>query len=138
MKLTKKYLDELTFELNGAAIEVHKNLRPGLLESIYHRCLKYELMTRNISFASELVVPVEYKDMDMDADLRCDLFVEKALVVELKAIEHTLPVHEAVLMTYMKLLKAPKGIMYNFHSSILIKGGQKTFVNDLYRVLPNS
>jgi GxxExxY protein len=137
MQQTKKYLDELTFELNGAAIEVHKNLGPGLMESVYHRCLKYELMTRNISYASELVVPVQYKDMDMDADLRCDLFIEKAIVVELKAIEYVLPLHEAILMTYMKLLKSPKGIMYNFHCANLIKGGQKTFVNDLYRALPD-
>lgn len=136
MTITKKQLDELTYELNGAAIEVHKILGPGLLESVYHKCLEYELTTRNISFVSQLSVPVSYKSMEVSADLRCDLFIERVIVVELKAIEYTLPVHAAILMTYMKLLGSPKGIMYNFHCENLIKSGQKTFVNEIYRSLP--
>jgi GxxExxY protein len=131
--ITKSYLTDLTYQINGAAIEVHKFLGPGLLESVYHKCLKKELNLRGISFKSELLVPIIFKDLE--TDLRCDLFIENCIVLELKAIETILPIHHAQLMTYMKLLEAPKGIIYNFHSVNLYKDGQKTFVNEYFRIL---
>ena len=136
MIITKTYLKDLTYHVNGAAIEVHKVLGPGLLESAYHKCLKYELSLRGINFLTEMFVPVNYKEMIIDADLRCDLFVENIIVIELKAVEKVLPIHEAQLMTYMKLLSSPKGIIYNFNTVNLYAEGQKTYVNDLYRNIP--
>ena len=133
--ITKSYLTDLTYQINGAAIEVHKFLGPGLLESLYHKCLKKELNLRGISFKSELLVPIVFKDLEIETDLRCDLFIENCIVLELKAIEIILPIHHAQLMTYMKLLESPKGILYNFHSVNLYRDGQKTFVNEYFRVL---
>lgn len=133
--ITKSYLTDLTYQINGAAIEVHKFLGPGLLESVYHKCLKKELNLRGISYQSELLVPITFKDLEIETDLRCDLFIENCIVLELKAIEIILPIHHAQLMTYMKLLASPKGILYNFHSVNLYRDGQKTFVNEYFRIL---
>lgn len=136
MKITKTYLKNLVYRVTGAAIEVHKSLGPGLLESVYHKCLKHELSIRNIHFQSELKVPVMYKGIDIDTELRCDLFVENILTVELKAVEYVLPVHEAQILTYMKLLESPEGLLINFNVVNLFSDGQKTYVNELYRNLP--
>jgi GxxExxY protein len=134
--MNKNYLDKLTYNVIGAAIEVHKSLGAGLLESVYHECMKHELELRKVAYTSELIVPVEFKGMIIDAELRCDLFVEKSLVVELKAVSELLPIHKAQLLTYMKLLKAPKGLLINFNCINLYRDGQKTFVNELFRDLP--
>ena len=134
--ITKEYLDELTYKVLGAAIEVHRELGPGLLESIYHKCLFYELQSRKIFFQSELIIPINYKGLQLDADLRCDFLIENCLVVELKAVENILSVHEAQILTYMKLLNAPKGIIINFNVTNLFKEGQKTFVNRIFSDLP--
>ena len=125
----------MTYEIIGAAIEVHKELGPGLLESVYHKCLKKELETRQIQFETELSVPIEYKGEDIDADLRCDFFVDDCIVVEIKSIDNFKPIFEAQLLTYMKLLKAPKGILINFNVQNIFKEGQKTYVNDYFRNL---
>jgi len=137
MTLTKSYLNELTYEIVGAAIEVHKALGPGLLESVYHRCLKQEFVVRNLHYSSEHIVAVDYKGMEIDADLRCDFVVDDAIVVELKAVDMVAPVHEAQLLTYMKLLEKPKGILINFNCANLFKEGQRTFVNEFFRQLPD-
>ena len=135
MKITKLFLKDLIYHVNGAAIEVHKILGPGLLESIYHKCLKKELSMRNIQFQSELLVPVNYKGTKIDTEVRCDIFVENVLAVELKAVEKILPIHEAQILTYMKLLNSPKGLLINFNTTNIFKEGQRTFVNELYRDL---
>ena len=135
MNITKTYLKDLTYQINGAAIEVHKELGPGLLESVYHKCLKKELLLREISFESEFLVPINFKGIDIETELRCDLLIENCIVIELKAIESLAPIHQAQILTYMKLLKAPKGILYNFHCVNLFNEGQKTFVNEYFRNL---
>ncbi len=135
MKLIKTYLKDLIYKVNGAAIEVHRELGPGLLESVYHRCMKKELFLRGLKFQSELLAPVHYKGEDLDAELRCDFLIEDCLVVELKAIEGVIPIHEAQLLTYMKLLNTPIGLMINFNCTHIFKEGQKTYVNELYRSL---
>jgi len=135
MNLTKSQIKDLTYQVNGAAIEVHKALGPGLLESVYHKCLIHELNTREISFTSELIVPVNYKGLQLETELRCDLFIENSIVVELKTVEKLLPIHEAQLLTYMNLLEAPFGILFNFNTTNIYHDGQKTFVNELYRIL---
>ena len=134
--VSKNYLKDLTYRVTGAAIEVHKELGAGLLESVYHKCLSFELKRRKISFLSEGKVPIKYKDFAINSDLRCDLLVEDILVVELKAVETVLPIHEAQLLTYMKLLSVPKGLLLNFNVSNLYKEGHKTYVNELFRNLP--
>lgn len=134
--MTKKFLDRLTYDVIGAAIEVHKALGPGLLESIYHKCMIREFNVRGIEFQSELLVSVDYKGCELDTELKCDFYIQNMLVVELKAVSELNRIHEAQLLTYMKLLKAPKGILINFNCVNLFKEGQKTFVNEFFRSLP--
>lgn len=133
--ITKKYLDELTYQIIGAAIEVHKTLGPGLLESVYHKCMKEEMKLRRLRFASEILTPLEYKGIALNTDLRCDLFVENCIAIELKSIDLLVPIHDAQILTYMRLLNCPKGILINFNCVNLFKEGQKTFVNNLFREL---
>ena len=133
--MTKTYLKDLIYQVNGCAIEVHKHLGPGLLESVYHSCLKKELTIRGFDFQTELIIPVNYKGLEVETGLRCDLLVEKSLVVELKALEKVLPIHEAQLLTYMKLLEVPIGLIINFNVTHIFKEGQKSYVNELYRYL---
>jgi GxxExxY protein len=135
--MTKKQLNELTYTIIGAAIEVHKALGQGLLESVYHKCLKHELELRGLKFSSELIVPLRYKDINIDTELRCDLLVENCIVLELKSVIEILPIHEAQTLTYMKLLSVPKGILFNFNCVNLFKEGQQTFVNEQFRNLPD-
>jgi GxxExxY protein len=133
--MTKTYLKDLIYQVNGCAIEVHKHLGPGLLESVYHSCLKKELTIRDCNFQTELQIPVNYKGLELETGLRCDLLFENCLVVELKAVEKVLPIHEAQILTYMKLLEVPIGLMLNFNVTHLFKEGQKTYVNEKYRYL---
>ncbi|CAA9199351.1 hypothetical protein FLA105534_02556 [Flavobacterium bizetiae] len=134
--ITQKYLDELTYEVIGASIEVHKIIGKGLLENVYHQCLKEELSQRKLNFFTEMKVPITYKGQELITDFRCDLFVENCLVVELKTVSEINPVHKAQLLTYMKLLKAPKGIIINFNCFNIFKEGQKTFVNEYFNLFP--
>jgi GxxExxY protein len=135
--LTKKQANELTYDVLGACIEVHKQMGAGLLESVYHECLKEELIHRKIKFHTEKVIPVTYKAKLLNIDFRCDLFIENCLVVELKAVQELNNVFEAQLLTYMKLLKCPKGLLINFNCSNIFKEGQKTFVNEHFSNLPD-
>ncbi len=135
MGITKTDLKNLTYQINGAAIEVHKSLGPGLLESVYHQCLAQELDLRGIQFVSEVQVPVDYKGLQIDTKLRCDLLVENMIILELKAVDKVQPIDEAKLLTYMKLLSIPKGIIYNFHVANLYHEGQKTYVNGIFSEL---
>ena len=136
MTITKKYLDKLTYDIIGAAIDVHRIMGRGLLESAYQECMKEELALRKLNFMTELRIPVDYKGKEINIDFRCDLFVENLVVVELKAVQEWNTLYEAQLLTYMKLLKAPKGLLINFNSNNIFKEGQKTRVNEFYSALP--
>lgn len=136
MQVSKKYLNELTYRVIGCAIEVHKHLGPGLLESIYEKCFIRELSLRGIAFNNQVWVPLEYKDLQLDTELRLDVLVENILCVELKAQEGLLPIHDAVLLSYMQMLQKPKGILINFHCINIFKEGQRTLVNKLFSLLP--
>lgn len=136
--ITQTYFDELTYDVIGAAIEVHKTLGPGLLESVYQKCMEEELKYKNINFQAEFVIPVIYRDKNINIDFRCDLFIENCLVVELKAVNDMNSIFEAQLLTYMKLLKSPKGILVNFNCFNIFKEGQKTFVNEYFKLLPKN
>lgn len=134
--VTQRYLDDLTYQVIGASIEVHKAIGRGLLESVYRKCLEEELRHRKINFQTELKVPLIYKSKELNVDFRCDFFIESCLVVELKSVTELSPIFEAQLLTYMNLLKAPKGVLINFNCYNIFKEGQKTFVNDYFTKLP--
>jgi GxxExxY protein len=136
MKATRTYLKNLVYKVNGAAIEVHKVLGPGLLESVYHKCMEIELTLRGINYKSEFIIPIEYKDHILDANFKCDFFIEDILILEIKAVKEVLPIHEAILLNYMNLMEVPKGLMINFNVTNIFYDGQKTYVNDLFRDLP--
>ena len=114
--------DRLSREVIGAAIEVHRNKGPGLIESIYERCLLRELELRSISATTQKIVRVEYKGLVFDEPLRFDLLVDDCLLVELKAVEVLHPSSKAQLFSYMKLLNIPIGLLINFHELILKNG----------------
>jgi GxxExxY protein len=135
MIVTKSFLKDLVYQVNGAAIEVHKNIGAGLLENVYHQCLKKELELRKINFSSELLIPLNYKGYELDSKLRCDLLIENCLVVELKSVTEINPIFEAQLLTYMNLLKVPIGLLINFNVKNIFYDGQKTMVNEYYRML---
>jgi GxxExxY protein len=116
MNLTKKYINDLSYHVVGVAIEVHKILGPGLLESVFEKCLLHELNLRGIKTSKEIIIPMKYKVILIETELRADLLVENVLIFELKAVETILPIHKAQLLTYLNLMKLPKGLLINFHS----------------------
>lgn len=134
--ITKSYLNKLTYEIIGAAIEVHKELGPGLLEKVYEVCMIYELERRGIKVKSQQKIPVCYKEIILDAELRYDLLVEDCIVVELKATLGIAPVFEAQAISYARLMEVPKAILINFNCANLFREGQKTFVNEFFKCLP--
>ena len=97
-------------------MEVHRVLGPGLLESAYQRCLEHEFDVQNITFKAELPIPVSYKGIDLDCGYRLDFLVEDSIVLEIKSVEKLLPIHEAQLLTYMKLLNVKEGFLINFNA----------------------
>ncbi len=114
--------DEWSRRVIGAAIEVHRQKGPGLLESIYEKCLMRELALQGIPAQNQVIVPIEYKGLVFEEPLRLDVYVDRCLVVELKAVETILPIHKAKLMSYMKLVDAPIGRLINFHEVTLVRG----------------
>ncbi|MFA6541691.1 MAG: GxxExxY protein [Bacteroidota bacterium] len=127
MDSTASYLNSITGQIVDAAFQVHTNLGPGLLESVYHKCMLVELKERKISVQSEAAIPILYKEQDIDANFRIDLLVENEIIVELKSVEQMLPVFDAQLLTYMKLSNKKVGLLINFNVPV-IKKGIKRFV----------
>ncbi|MGN6495393.1 MAG: GxxExxY protein [Agriterribacter sp.] len=136
MKTTQKEVNELSYVIIGCAIEVHKHLGPGLLESVYEKCFIEELKIRKLRYRAQEWIPVTYKDIKLDTNLKLDVLEEDIIIVELKAIEALAPIHDAQLLTYMKLLEKPKGILINFNCTNIFREGQKTLVNALFSDLP--
>jgi GxxExxY protein len=132
--MTKKEVTQLSYELTGYAIKVHKELGPGLLESVYEKCLKYELEKNGYKVKQQVIVPVLYDSLSLDVEFKLDLLVNDCIVIELKTVEHLLPVHEAQLMTYMKLLKKPQGLLINFYTDNIVKT-LKPLVNEFFKEL---
>ena len=114
--------DKLSSEVIGAAIEVHRIMGPGLLESIYERCLMRELELRGIAVRNQQEVIIEYKGHVFKEELRFDLLVEDCLLVELKAVNDVVPIYKAQLLSYMKLINVPLGLLFNFHEIKLVDG----------------
>jgi GxxExxY protein len=111
--------EELTEKIIGAAIEVHRELGPGLLESAYAACLAHELRLRGLQIRTEVPLPVVYKGVRLDCGYRIDIIVEERVLLELKTVERIIPVHEAQLLTYLKLSNIKVGLLMNFHSQVL-------------------
>ncbi|REJ70830.1 MAG: GxxExxY protein [Planctomycetota bacterium] len=117
--------DELSHPVIGAAIEVHRTLGPGLMEGIYEKCLAHELTLRGLGVVSQQQVDIHYKNISFSEILRCDLLVENCLLVELNCVQQIVPVHKAQVLTYMKLLNAPLGLLLNFYTEKLTDGLQR-------------
>ncbi len=114
--------DELSKRIIGFAIEVHRFLGPGLLESAYEECLCIEMKNADVTFAQQVALPVTYKGVRLDCGYRLDLVVENRLILEIKAVERFMPVHEAQLLTYLKLTRITTGLLLNFNSPVLKDG----------------
>ena len=125
----------LTREIIGGAIEVHRALKPGLLETAYQMCLQYELAARRLHFVTQRRIPLVYKELKVDAAYRIDLLVEDRVVVEVKSLEQLLPIHQAQALTYLVLTECPVGLLINFNVAKLTDGVRR-LINP--RVYPNS
>lgn len=122
--------NEISNEVIGAAIEVHRNLGPGLLESAYENCLCYEFDQRGIKYERQKPLPITYKDTKLDCGYRLDLVVHDLVILELKAVDQIQPIHSAQVLTYLKLSNLKLGILINFNVTVL-KNGIKRIVNEL-------
>jgi len=125
--MKRSELNRLTQMIIGAAIEVHRHLGPGLLESTYEACLVYELIQLSLKVERQKALPVVYKDVRLDQGYRIDLLVEGVVIIELKVVEAITPVHEAQLLSYLKLSGCPAGLLLNFNTKLL-KDGIRRFV----------
>jgi GxxExxY protein len=134
VRLTKKEVTQLSYEIVGYAIKVHKKLGPGLLESVYEECLKYELEKNGYDVKQQLIIKIEYDELELESQLRLDLLVNDCVVVELKTVDNFHPIHEAKILTYMNLLKRPQGLLINFNTTNITKS-TKPFVNEYFQML---
>jgi GxxExxY protein len=132
---TQREINSLSRAIIGYTIEVHKELGPGLLESIYEKCIAHLLIQNGYSVSRQQVIPLNFRGLNLDCELKFDLLVNNQIIVELKTVEMLLPMHEAQLLTYLKLLKKPKGILINFNCINIFKEGQKNICN---RILSGS
>lgn len=133
--ITQNSINDLSYKTIGCAIEVHKVLGPGLLETVYETCLIDELATTGLSVKSQVLVPIKYKNKTLNSNLILDILVEDTIIVELKTVEAILPVHKAQLHTYLKLTNKPKGLLINFYSEV-IKDQIVSYVTPAFSGLP--
>lgn len=133
--MTQRYINEISYKIIGAAIEVHKHLGPGLLESVYESCLIDELKHSGLSVKSQLYVPINYKGRNLGGTLKLDLLVEDLIIVEEKAVEVMIPVYTAQLLSYLKLTGKPKGLLINSFCEN-IKDQLISLVTEEYAKLP--
>ena len=127
-EVSQDELDAITYKIIGLAIEVHRQLGPGLLESAYQECLYYEIVNSGLAVERQKVLPIIYKEIKLDHGYRIDLLIENKIVIELKTVEAFTEVHFAQTLTYLKLGNYPLGLLINFHSKIL-KNNIKRFIN---------
>ena len=127
-KITKEEREELSRRVIGAAVEVHKQLGPGLLESVYEHCMLDELQRRNIKVRAQIPVPLFYKGKELNKEFKLDLLVENELIVELKAVENLIPLYEVQVLTYLRLTDKTLGLLINFNE-VLLKNGIRRVIN---------
>ena len=129
----RKMLNDLTGKVIGLCIEIHRELGPGLLESAYEECLAYELTKAGLHFERQRALPVRYKEVQLDCGYRLDFVIEGALILELKAVTELHPIHEAQLLTYLKLDKKSLGLLINFNVPVLKHGVKRVACGDLFK-----
>ncbi|HLF04401.1 MAG TPA: GxxExxY protein [Dehalococcoidia bacterium] len=120
--MERESLNQVTAAIIGAAIEVHRTLGPGLLESAYEACLAYELLERGLKVEQQKPLPLVYKEVTLDCGYRLDLLVENAVIVEIKAVDRAQPIHQAQLLSYLKLSGCEVGLLINFNVTVLKEG----------------
>jgi len=135
--ITKKSVNDLTYKIIGYAIEIHKELGPGLLESVYETCMMHLLKRNGHNVYRQNQVNFTFKGIEIQTQLRYDMLVDDLIIIENKAVEAFHPLHTAQTLSYMMLLKIPKGILINYNCTHLFKEGQKTLVNKYYEQLPD-
>ncbi|OFX27668.1 MAG: GxxExxY protein [Bacteroidetes bacterium GWA2_31_9b] len=119
--ITQKYINELAYKVVGCAIEVHKHLGPGLLESVYELCFIDELKSAGLNVQSQVYISINYKDKNLGGILKLDILINDLIIVEIKAVETMIPLFQAQLLSYLKLAKKPKGLLINFNSENITK-----------------
>lgn len=134
--VTQRIINDLTYQIVGCAIEVNRLIGPGLLENFYEQALLHELSLRGLHTVGQQKILVPYKEKMLDCELRLDILVEDLVIVENKAVSELAPIFEAQLLTYMKILEKPKGILFNFNVCNIFKEGMIQRVNEHYSALP--
>ncbi len=133
--MTKTQITQLSYDVIGCAIKVHRELGPGLLESVYEMCLAYELKEKGFLVNQQLSTKINYGKIEIETPLKVDLLVNETIIIEIKTVESILPVHQAQLMTYMKILKKPQGLLINFYTDNITKS-MIPLVNEYFTKLP--
>jgi len=134
--ITQKYLNDLSYKIIGCAIEVHKELGAGLLESIYEEAMYFELQSRGFTVVKQLEVPVIYKGLELPKKYKIDLLVNNEMVLELKSCDGIHPIHQAQLLTYLKILEKHKGIIINFNCLNIVGDGSQQMISKSFNDLP--
>lgn len=133
--MTKEEITQLSYDIVGCAIKVHKELGPGLLESVYETCLAYELREKGFLVNQQISTKINYGKIEIETPLKVDLLVNDTIIIEIKTAEKILPVHQAQLMTYMKILKKPQGLLINFYTDNITKS-MIPLINEYFAKLP--
>ncbi|WP_374462186.1 GxxExxY protein [Chryseobacterium taeanense] len=133
--MNKTQITQLSYDIVGCAIKVHKELGPGLLESVYEMCLAYELKEKGFIVNQQISTKINYGKIEIETPLKIDLLVNDTIIIEIKTVENLLPVHQAQLMTYMKILKKPQGLLINFYTDNISKS-MIPLVNEYFTKLP--
>ncbi|ASW74526.1 GxxExxY protein [Chryseobacterium piperi] len=134
--ITQKYINDLSYKVVGACIEVHKLAGPGLYEEVYHQCIEKEFDLLGLKYKSELEIPFSYKGEYINCKLKCDFLIEDLIVLELKSVAEIHQIHKAQTMNYMNLLKVPRSILINFNVMNLYHKGYESFVSKIFQELP--
>ncbi|GEN75713.1 GxxExxY protein [Chryseobacterium hagamense] len=133
--MTKTQITQLSYDIIGCAIKVHKELGPGLLESVYEMCLAYELKEKGFIVNQQISTKINYGKIEIETPLKIDLLVNDTVIIEIKTVESLLPVHQAQLMIYMKILRKPQGLLINFYTDNISKS-MIPLVNEYFTKLP--
>ncbi|WP_106917204.1 GxxExxY protein [Chryseobacterium aurantiacum] len=134
--MTQKFINELSYKIVGACIEVHKLAGPGLYEEVYHQCLEKEFNLLGLKYRSELEIPFFYKGNKIDCKVKCDFLIEELIVLELKSVAEIHQIHKAQTINYMNLLKVPRSILVNFNVTNLYHEGCESFASKIFKELP--
>lgn len=134
--LTQKIVNDLSYKVVGACIEVHKIVGPGLYENVYHQCLAKEFDLLGLKYRSELEIPLHYKSDVIDCKLKCDFLIEDLIVLEIKSVSEIHAIHKAQTMNYMNLLRVPRSILVNFNVLNIYHEGCEYFASKIFKELP--